>query len=391
MLTIIDVRSRMSTEPTGKTESGKTDPLDAPAAFVGRTLDGRYELQEVLHMGGMGIVYRGTQLKIGRPVAIKLLRPTLAQSSELVERFEQEVEVVGAFFHPNIVSMIDAGRDAAGTSYLVMEYIDGITLAEAIENQRLNLAQLVEVFCQICDALEAAHSKNIVHRDLKFENIMIKRRKNGKLQAKVLDFGVAQVFSEELKFAHGGRVPGTPGIIAPELLEENEPLPQSDLYSLGVLLFTALAGRPPFEADSDLVLMRKHRYESPPSLPEEASENVPNGLVELIDELLAKQPDQRPPNPTAVRMELRRVKEELPTEQGKGALSPVVAEANAMGYGVGSATTRIEQGNTSPEWVERLIRRVFGTQPLIAPKRVLAALVFLLLVLVTILIRLMFF
>jgi serine/threonine protein kinase len=301
----------MTTQPRQDDLEVGTAPIDAPASLVNRVLDGRFRLDEILNSGGMGIVYRATQLTVKRDVAVKVLKPTLSSEVDLVKRFSQEIEVVARLSHPNIVSLIDAGKDAGGLTYLAMEYVRGETFRTALRDGKLTLPDMLEVFGQTCDALAEAHQLGIVHRDLKFDNVMLSDHDDGRIHVKVLDFGVAKLLSSNLELTRSGQVPGTPGIIAPELIDENPPAPQSDLYSLGVLLFTALCGEAPFSGDNDLELMRAHKFSEVPSIEERVADSVPDALIELAYGLLEKKPSGRPSEAKRVRERLDAITHDL--------------------------------------------------------------------------------
>lgn len=275
--------------------------------LAGTVLDQRFRLERILSSGGMGVVFKATQLSVNRAVAIKLIKPDLAGDSDLIARFVQETGVIGKLSHPNIVQFIDSGRDLNGLTYIVMEYVRGETFRHALESARLSLLEILHVFVQVCDALIEAHHLGIIHRDLKFENIMMVRHQDDRIHVKILDFGVARELEKRSEITRVGEVPGTPGIIAPELLDSSEPSAQSDLYSLGVLLFTALTGRPPFEGRNDFEVMRAHQIEDIPNLYELLGDSVPEVIIELAYELMQKEPDQRPDSAQAVRDRLERI------------------------------------------------------------------------------------
>ena len=302
----------MTTRPGGLyNKRGSTKPFDAPQALVGRVLDGRFRLDEVLNAGGMGLIFIGVQLSVNRPVAVKVLKPTLSDEVDLARRFQQEVELVATLSHPNIVSLVDAGRDAGGLTYLVMEYVDGQTFRQVLQSGTLSLTDMLEIFIQVCEALIEAHSHQIIHRDLKFDNIMLKRRQDHRIHAKVLDFGVAKILSRDVNLTRGGQVPGTPGIIAPELVAHNVPSPQSDLYSVGVLLYTTLTGAAPFKGINDLELMRAHQFEPVPNIHTQVQAYVPEALVELTYALLEKDPKMRPESARDLRNRLETIQNQL--------------------------------------------------------------------------------
>lgn len=280
---------------------------DDPEALIGRVLDGRFRLDSVLNAGGMGVVYRGTQLSVQRPVAIKIIKPSLASHNDLVARFVQEIEVTGRLAHPNIVQFIDTGRDLSGLTYIVMELVSGETFRDALMAARLSLLEILHVFVQVCDALIEAHYLGIIHRDLKYENIMMVRHQDDRIHVKILDFGVAKRLSHHSDITRAGEVPGTPGIIAPELLDGNDASPQSDLYSLGILLFTALTGRAPYEGQNDYELMRAHKVQDIPNLYDLVGDHVPEVIIELAYELMQKNPTDRPESAQITRDRLERI------------------------------------------------------------------------------------
>ena len=294
----------MPTRPGGLYQSSRLDvtqPLDIPSALVGRVIEGRYQLERLISSGGMGFVFEATQLSVNRRVAVKLLRPELAGELDLMQRFAQEVEAIATLSHPHIVTLIDAGRDQGGLAYLVMEFVRGETFRQSLQSGALSLMDLLKVFAQVCEALHMAHDHDVIHRDLKFDNIMITRRPGGAVHARVLDFGVAKMLRRDLNLTRGGQLPGTPGIIAPELANQSAPSPQSDLYSIGVLLYTVLCGSPPFRGHNDLALMHAHQYEALPRLEDRVHPYVPEQVIQLVYQMLEKSPADRPADALMVR------------------------------------------------------------------------------------------
>lgn len=252
-------------------------------------------------------MFLATQVTVQRKVAIKIIKPHLSQYSDLVQRFMHEIEISGRLGHPNIVTLFDTGRDLSGLNFIAMEYVEGETFSEALTHSRLSLLEILHVFVQVCDALIEAHDLGIIHRDLKFENIMLARHKDGRIHTKVLDFGVAKQLFHDKSITRIGEVPGTPGIIAPELLDQVDPSAQSDLYSLGVLLFTSLTGRAPFEGETDFEVMRAHKMDDIPDLYSLVGDQVPEEIVELAYELMQKDPKARPDSATAVRDRMEKI------------------------------------------------------------------------------------
>lgn len=289
---------------------GDTEPLESPQSLVGRILDGEYRLARMINLGGMGAIFRAEQLSADRRVAVKVLKPSRADDADLVRRFEREIEVLTRLSHPHIVTLIDAGRDAGGISYVVMEHVEGATFGDVLENGSLTLPEIVGVAIDTASALAEAHDAEVVHRDLKLDNLMVSRQADGRLRVTVLDFGVAKPLESRNNFelTRNNEVPGTPSIVAPELVDQCRPSPRSDLYSLGVVLYTALAGEPPFRAINDLELMRAHKSQPVPDLRGRVASYVPERLTELTERLLEKDPEERPPSAPAVRDRLESVR-----------------------------------------------------------------------------------
>ncbi len=270
-------------------------PNDDPTKFVGRVVNGVYRIDSLLESGGMGLVFKATRLNFNREVAIKILRPSLANDIDIVKRFQREMDVLTFLSHPNIVSILDVGRDASGFSYFVMDFVQGETMAQLCDNRSLSLGEILEILRQVCSALSEAHEKQIIHRDIKLDNIIVRKLSDGRLHSTLLDFGVAKDLGEfGSAVTRVGELPGTPGIIAPELVDESDPIPASDLYSVGVLLFIAVTGTIPFKGDDDLEVMRAHLNEPIPDIRGLVDNDVPEQVVDLIYELMQKDPELRP-------------------------------------------------------------------------------------------------
>src|SRR4026208_1450259 len=231
-------------------------------SLLGQILADKYRIDERLNEGGMGTVYRGTHVLMDKTVAIKVLRPSLAADEKIVARFSREARAASRISHPNAISVTDFGEDESGLVFLVMEYLSGRTLKHVIrEEGPLPLARVVDITRQIGDALNAAHSQGVVHRDLKSDNIMLVDTMTGD-HAKVLDFGIAKINEPDGKMDSGLTAPnlviGTPQYMSPEQCShEGEIDARSDIYSLGVILFEMLVGHVPFSGDSPTIVMLK--------------------------------------------------------------------------------------------------------------------------------------
>src|SRR6185312_10357196 len=267
------------------------DPL------VGELLAGKYRVEERLSIGGMGAVYRGTHILMGKTVAIKVLRPSLAADEKIVARFSREARAASRITHPNAVSVTDFGEDETGLVFLVMEFLSGRTLKHVIhEEGPLPLARVVDITRQIGDALNAAHEQGVVHRDLKSDNIMLVDTMSGD-HAKVLDFGIAKINEPDgavdTNLTAPNLVIGTPQYMSPEQCSQDVEIDsRSDIYSLGVILFEMLVGHVPFSGDSPTIVMMKHLQEPVPSVLEERSD-LPASVARVVTRAMAKVRDNR--------------------------------------------------------------------------------------------------
>src|SRR5215210_197818 len=289
----------------GKTyEDGNTlCPADGTAlvkmgdALLGKTLAGKYRIEERISEGGMGTVYRATHVLMEKTVAVKVLRPSLAADEKIVARFSREARAASRISHPHALSVTDFGEDENGNVFLVMEFLSGKTLKQVIrDGGPLSLTRVVDITRQVGDALNAAHSQGVVHRDLKSDNIMLLDTMTGD-HAKVLDFGIAKINEPDGTTDTGLTAPnlviGTPQYMSPEQCAQNAEIDaRSDIYSLGVILYEMLVGHVPFAADSPTMVMMKHLQEPVPSVLEER-EDVPPSVGRVVARAMAKVPDNR--------------------------------------------------------------------------------------------------
>jgi eukaryotic-like serine/threonine-protein kinase len=278
------------------------DPL------IGQTIAGRYEIIERLGTGGMGTVYRAKQASLGRPVALKILKKELNWETDTVTRFHREARAMSLLVHANTVrvfdfGMFDVGPDGARTDgllYFAMELLDGELLTANIEREgALAVGEAIRVARQILGSLHEAHSHGIVHRDLKPDNIMLARVEgHGAAVVKVLDFGIAKVLRNDRKIdeleTQAGTVFGTPRYMSPEQAQGHPLDARSDLYSVGVLLYHMLTGRPPFTDDDAVVVMAKHIRERPDSPRDAAPDRpIPRSLEKVVLRAIEKDRDRR--------------------------------------------------------------------------------------------------
>jgi serine/threonine-protein kinase len=272
------------------------DPL------IGTTIAGRYKVERVIGEGGMATVYRATQTHVDRACAIKVMNPAMASDATVRERFRREAKSAQALAHPNIIEIFDQGETDAGLPYMVMELLEGATLAALIEHGRLPLARCVPIMIQMSRGIARAHDLGVVHRDLKPENTFICRRPDGSDLVKILDFGIARSKADS-RLTSAGELFGTPQYIAPERITGGEAGPSVDLYALGIIFFEIATGRLPFDGHDPATLMIAHMKKPPPPARSIAPE-VPEQLEKLIAGLLEKDPRARP-------VDARRVENDL--------------------------------------------------------------------------------
>ncbi|MBV8991656.1 MAG: serine/threonine protein kinase, partial [Solirubrobacterales bacterium] len=257
------------------------------STLLGTTLNGRYRLEARIGSGGMSTVYRALDETLQRQVAVKLMNREVATDSDQLERFRREARWVAQLSHPHIVGVIDAGEDE-GRPYIVFEYVEGETLKERIRRMgRLPIAEAVAYAIEIARALGAAHARHIVHRDVKPQNVLIDEEGS----AKVTDFGIARTLDEEGLTADG-RVLGTTDYVSPEQALGSAVTGQSDLYSLGVVLYEMLTGEVPFKGESQVAVAMKHVREQLPDVQRGRAE-VSAALAAVIDTATAKHLEDR--------------------------------------------------------------------------------------------------
>jgi len=257
----------------------------------GSVFAGRYEVKEILGMGGMGVVYRALDRELGEPVAIKTLRPEATGDSLAVERFKQEIRLARRITHRNVVRTYDLG-EVGGMYYLTMEFVEGTSLKQLISARgSLPVAVTLTIGKQLSRALEVAHEQGVIHRDIKPQNIVVEP--SGFI--KVMDFGIARLAKPPAGkgLTAAGMTIGTLDYMSPEQLTGEEVDARSDLYAAGVVLFECVTGRLPFVAETAWAVVAQHLEEPPPD-PRTLSVDVPEALAQLIVRALAKAPAQRP-------------------------------------------------------------------------------------------------
>ncbi|HJX28479.1 MAG TPA: serine/threonine-protein kinase, partial [Thermoanaerobaculia bacterium] len=274
--------------------------VDSPGNRIGP-----YRIVRRLGAGGMGEVFLGYDERLDRLVAIKRVRPEAVLDPSRRERLRREARAAARLSHSNVVQVFDLEEDEEGGDSIVLEYVQGKTIAELLRGGALPVEQAVELAAQVADGLAAAHAAGLIHRDLKAENVVV--TEDGR--AKILDFGLVKPLDPgaDSTLTEHGAVLGTYRAMAPEQAEGEEVDARSDLFSLGVLLYEMLAGRSPFQGVTPVATLRNLTGAAPPRPLEEVREDLPAELVELVHGLLEKEPEKRPAGAREVLGALRRI------------------------------------------------------------------------------------
>jgi serine/threonine-protein kinase len=289
---------------------GSRPKQEGPDPYVGTTIGDRYVVDAIVGEGGMGKVYLAHHKIIEKRVAIKVLHADLARDKEAVGRFVREARAASSIGNPHIVDISDFGETHDGSTYFVMEYLDGVTLASVLEDRgALPPDEICDIALQLCDGLSAAHRQEIVHRDLKPENVTLVSQGTRKNFCKILDFGIAKVSTgaSSTKLTMQGAVFGTPHYMSPEQAAGSSVDQRTDVYSLGVMLYEMVSGELPFNADNFMGILTQHMYKQP--VPPRALVHAPPcppGLEAIILKCLLKRPEQRYGDMDALAEDLRR-------------------------------------------------------------------------------------
>ena len=273
--------------------------------IIGQIIKERYEITELLGEGGMSYVYKAVDKQLQRTVAIKTLKPTYVQQEKFVDRFKREAQTAANINHPNIVQIFDWG--IGEEPFFVMEYIEGSTLTSIIQKRRpISLNDILFIGAQVASGLQAAHDNGLVHRDIKPGNIMI--TPDGKV--KVTDFGIVSLQNEESDITKTGSILGTASYISPEQAQGKPVSKESDLYSLGTVIYELITGNPPFVGDTPIATATKHITEKPEKLSKYRND-IPKGIENAVLKLLHKYPKDRFKNAEDLRAVLIQQKTQL--------------------------------------------------------------------------------
>jgi len=257
--------------------------------FVGKMIDGRYEIMQRIGEGGMGVVYRAKQISIDRMIAIKMLNAQMAADPTWVQRFYNEAKACSRLQHPNTIRMFDFGQTQDGRLFMTMEFLDGISLRQALETGALAPQRVVKILIQCCASLAEAHSIGIIHRDIKPDNVFLLNMAGSPDFVKLLDFSVAKLLEGDRMKTQAGVVFGTPQYMSPE---QGRGMPldaRSDLYALGILAFEMLTGNVPFHDENPMTVIQMHLNAQVPAMPQQ----VPYQVQQLVRRALEKDPSRR--------------------------------------------------------------------------------------------------
>jgi serine/threonine protein kinase len=309
---------------------------------------GSYRVLKVLGRGGMGVVFQAEDIQLERPVALKVLRPELASSSDGRARFLREAQAAAALQHDHIVTIFQVDEDR-GVLFLAMQLLQGETLDDRLHRQpELPLQTVLRLGREIADGLAAAHARQLIHRDIKPSNIWLEA---GRDRVKILDFGLARAQGEDARVTQSGAVMGTPAYMSPEQARGQPVGTRSDLFSLGCVLYQLCTGEAPFGREDTLATLSALALEEPPRV-KELNPAVPEELSKLIGRLLSKEPAGRPASAGKVVEALREIEQAL-----LGAMTIVPSSALAMGapgWRAGPA------GNTNSPTLDEAARRKKG-------------------------------
>jgi eukaryotic-like serine/threonine-protein kinase len=288
-----------------------------------RIIAGRYEIVERLGSGAMGQVLGVRHIRLGKSFALKVMHAELSLDKNAEQLFHREARLASQLSHPNIIEMIDFGNDPDWGWFIVMEYLEGEPLSKRIDRLgKLPVTAACEIAAQLADALAHSHEKQVIHADLKSENVLCLNEEGERTHVKLLDFGMAQLSTNT---GISDRVAGTPEYLAPERITGSPPQPSSDIYALGIILYDMLCGSPPFVGGDPELTLHRQLAETPEPISARRGEQLDARLEAILDKALAKDPEQRYANAEVMHDDLRTYLDVLGVR--RAATSPSAVEA----------------------------------------------------------------
>ncbi len=257
--------------------------------FVGKIIDGRYEIQERVGEGGMGVVYKARQMSIDRTIALKMLNAQMAGDQQWVQRFYNEAKACSRLQHPNTIRMFDFGQTQDGRLFMTMEFLDGMSLRDALARGPIAPQRVIKILIQCCASLAEAHSIGIIHRDIKPDNVFLLNMAGSPDFVKLLDFSVAKLLEGDRMKTQAGVVFGTPQYMSPE---QGRGLPldaRSDLYALGILAFEMITGNVPYNDDNPMTVIQMHLHGQVPPM----SDQIPHSVQNVVRRAMEKDAARR--------------------------------------------------------------------------------------------------
>ncbi len=306
--------------------SGSSGHKAAPDILEpGTRLAGRYKVESLLGIGGMGAVYKVTHEFLNKTLALKILHKDVLANEQIIARFDREAKASVALSHPNLVTVGDYGMTDDGAPFLVMEFIDGKSVGEELcATGVFPVERALPIFIQMCAGLESAHSKGVVHRDLKPNNVMLSKDANGQEAVKIVDFGISKIVGPDSgsnALTQTGEIFGSPLYMSPEQCRGMPVDQRSDIYSLGCVMYECLCGEPPFIADNPVQTILKHLHEEPQPLSQRGVANLPEGLEKIIDTCLNKEPEMRYKTVADLRQDLERLQQGEKPQTARGSVA----------------------------------------------------------------------
>lgn len=345
----------------------RTPLVLVPDPLLGALIAGKYRVESVLGVGGMATVYLARSARLDRPVAVKVFRRDLSNDVKLLERFRREATSTRRLAHPNIIEILDQGDMEDGTPFMVMEYLDGQTLEAFLKRNPgpMAIPRVLDLMSQVVAGLARAHDFQVIHRDLKPDNLYVVSLPDGAEAMKILDFGIARCLLDS-RLTGTGEIFGTPQYMAPERITSIEAGPSADLYALGCIMFRCATGRLPFQASDVTAFLIAHLREAPPS-PRLINPEVPPALDALILQCLEKKPEQRPADARTVERALAALVQShprarrLPAVVARTPPARVAADMKATSAGGMFSAVSIERWGRRTEIFGEMVRRAFPT------------------------------